>query len=50
MNMTKSSGSEETDRQLLEETRLEVEKGWAEGPIPFESVAAGSVTSHVASR
>ena len=45
MNMTKSSGSEETDRQLLEETRLEVEKGWAEGPIPFESVAAGSVIS-----
>ena len=45
MNMTKSSGSKETDRQLLDETRLEVEKGWAEGPIPLESLPAGSVIS-----
>ena len=45
MNMTKSSRSKETDRQLLDETRLEVEKGWAEGPIPLESLPAGSVIS-----
>jgi hypothetical protein len=45
LNMTKTSGSAETDRQLLAETRLEVERGWAEGPIPINELPPGSLIS-----
>lgn len=33
LKMTVSAGSEELDRQVLEETREELNKGWAEGPF-----------------
>ena len=43
--MTKSSGSEEEDRKLLEETQLEVERGWSEGPIPIAELSEDAVIS-----
>lgn len=45
MQMTCSSGSEETDLQLLAETQLEVERGWAEGPFELKDLERGSTVS-----
>ena len=45
LQMTCSSGSEETDLQLLEETELEIKKGWAEGPFQLQDLEEGSTIS-----
>ena len=45
LNLIKSSGSPEIDRQLLDETKLEVQRGWAEGPISGQEMAKGPVIS-----
>lgn len=38
LKMAKSSGPEQTDLQLLEETLLELERGWAEGPFELDQL------------
>ena len=38
LNMTKSSGDHQPDLKVLEETNLELERGWAVGPILFNSL------------
>ena len=45
LNMTKSAGSEEVDMKLLEETLLEVERGWSEGPILLTELGEDTVIS-----
>ena len=45
LQLTCSSGSEETDLQLLAETELEVERGWAEGPIDLSVLEEGATIS-----
>eukprot|EP00435_Cladocopium_sp_Y103_P043232 s1638_g12.t1 len=45
IRLTCSSGSEETDLQMLRETELELEKGWAEGPFELQSLEPGATIS-----
>ena len=45
LKMTVSSGNAELDKQLLDETREELEKGWAEGPFSLDQLDAGSTIS-----
>eukprot|EP00435_Cladocopium_sp_Y103_P038332 s3870_g10.t1 len=45
LQMTGSSGSEETDLQMLEETENELAKGWAEGPFELSDLEPGSTIS-----
>eukprot|EP00438_Fugacium_kawagutii_P036299 Skav217420 [mRNA] locus=scaffold2674:532342:553051:- [translate_table: standard] len=45
MSQCVSTGSEELDRQLLEETKLELERGWAIGPFELDSLEYGSTIS-----
>ena len=45
MKMTVSAGSDELDRQLLEETREELSKGWAEGPFSIDELEDGATVS-----
>ena len=45
MNMTKSSGSEELDMAVLNETMEEIAKGWADGPWPIDSIEEGATVS-----
>ena len=45
LKLTVSSGSDELDRQLLEETREEIEKGWAVGPFSLEDLEDGATIS-----
>lgn len=45
LKLTSSSGSLELDQQLLEETRLEVERGWAEGPYSLDELPRGATVS-----
>lgn len=40
--MTVSAGSNELDQQLLEETREELNKGWAEGPFELHELEDGA--------
>ena len=43
--MAVSSGDEAVDRQVLEETRVELERGWARGPFKPEDLPNDSVIS-----
>ena len=43
--MTVSSGAETVDRQVLEETRVELERGWARGPFKLEDLPDDCVIS-----
>ena len=45
LRMTTSSGDLSLDKQLLEETLAEVEKGWAEGPFQLVDLPEGSTIS-----
>eukprot|EP00435_Cladocopium_sp_Y103_P025849 s3652_g6.t1 len=45
LQMTCSSGSAETDLQMIEETELELAKGWAEGPFELSDLEAGATIS-----
>ena len=45
LKMTVSAGSEELDKQLLEETRDELKRGWAEGPFELHQLEAGATIS-----
>jgi len=45
VRMTSSSGVAEVDGQLLAETLLEVEKGWADGPFSLEDLEPGATVS-----
>eukprot|EP00435_Cladocopium_sp_Y103_P032581 s1136_g8.t1 len=45
LRMTSSSGDPEVDSQLLAETELELEKGWADGPFTLEELEPGSTVS-----
>ena len=45
VNLTVSSGSDELDEQLLDETREELNKGWAEGPFDICQLEPGSTIS-----
>eukprot|EP00435_Cladocopium_sp_Y103_P074791 s4_g51.t1 len=45
LQMTGSSGSEETDLQMLEETEIELSKGWAEGPFELTDLEPGATIS-----
>ena len=45
LQMTVSSGSEETDLQLLQETELELERGWAEDPFELHELEFGATVS-----
>ena len=40
-----STGSEDLDKQLLAETRAELEKGWAVGPFELDSLEYGATVS-----
>lgn len=44
--MTKSSGDPLVDKTVMDETLLEVEKGWADGPYDLKSIPPGAVISH----
>ena len=44
--MTKSSGDASVDEATLQETHLEVEKGWAEGPFTLSQLEKGSTVAH----
>ena len=46
LQMTKSSGDPELDKQLLFETREEIARGWIEGPIDMSQLEFGSTISH----
>ena len=43
LNMTKSSGDHSLDLKVLEATELELEKGWAVGPIAVEDLEPGAI-------
>lgn len=43
--MTTTSGDAALDKQLLEETKLEIERQWARGPFELSDLPAGSVIS-----
>ena len=45
LNMTKSSGDAELDKQLLAETREELVKGWARGPFELSALEEDAVIS-----
>ena len=45
LKVTVSAGSIELDKQLLEETREELSKGWAEGPFELHELEAGATGS-----
>ena len=45
LKMTVSAGSNELDQQLLEETREELSKGWAEGPFELHELEDGATIS-----
>eukprot|EP00435_Cladocopium_sp_Y103_P030339 s465_g7.t1 len=45
LQLTCSSGSEETDMQLMMETEIELERGWAEGPFELSDLEAGATIS-----
>ncbi|CAK9117153.1 unnamed protein product [Durusdinium trenchii] len=45
VKMAASCGELELDQKLLEETRLELSKGWAEGPFELSQLEQGSVIS-----
>eukprot|EP00435_Cladocopium_sp_Y103_P040568 s1901_g11.t1 len=45
IRMTKSSGDPEIDAQLLAETRLELDKGWADGPYSLSDLEEGATVS-----
>eukprot|EP00435_Cladocopium_sp_Y103_P041156 s1982_g11.t1 len=45
LQMTCSSGSEEVDLQMIQETEVELAKGWAEGPFELEDLEPGSTIS-----
>ncbi len=45
LKLTVSAGSDELDRQLLEETREELDKGWAEGPFLLGDLEEGATIS-----
>ena len=45
LKMTVSAGSEELDKQLLDETREELEKGWADGPYELHELERGASIS-----
>ena len=46
LRMTKSSGDLLVDKTVMDETLLEVEKGWADGPYDVSSIPPGAVISH----
>ena len=46
LRMTKSSGDIQTDRTVQEETLLEVDRGWADGPHNVKELPRGAVISH----
>ena len=43
--MTKSSGDHQLDLKVLEETELELAKGWTVGPLPLRSLEEGAIIS-----
>ena len=45
LRFTVSAGSDDLDRQLLEETREELDKGWAEGPFTLGELEEGATVS-----
>lgn len=45
LKMTVSAGSAELDRQVLEETREELNRGWAEGPFELHQLEEGATKS-----
>ena len=45
LNMVRSSGSLELGEAVLNETKEEVSKGWADGPWPVESLERGATVS-----
>ena len=45
MKLTASSGSEDLDKQLLDETKEELDKGCAEGPFDLDQLETGSTIS-----
>ena len=45
LNMTKSSGDHQLDLKVLEETELELAKGWTVGPVPLHSLEEGAIIS-----
>ena len=45
LHMTSSSFIAEVAEQLLTETLLEVDKGWAEGPFSSDSLESGATVS-----
>ena len=45
LKLTVSSGSDDLDQQLLDETKEELSKGWAEGPFEFKDLEMGSTIS-----
>eukprot|EP00435_Cladocopium_sp_Y103_P058226 s2737_g20.t1 len=45
LRMTTSSGDQQVDEQLLAETELELEKGWADGPYELEQLEQGATIS-----
>ena len=45
LQMTASSGNEELDAAVLQGTREELTKGWADGPWPLDSLETGATIS-----
>ena len=45
LKLTVSSGSDDLDQQLLDETKEELSKGWAEGPFEFKDLEMDSTIS-----
>ena len=45
LQLTKSSGDVSLDEQMLHETELELEKGWAEGPFELDQLEEGATIS-----
>ena len=45
LQLTKSSGDVTLDEQMLNETELELEKGWAEGPFDLQDLEEGATIS-----
>ena len=45
LNMTRSSGSQQVDQTLLDETMDEVAKGWARGPFRLDELEPDAVVS-----
>ena len=45
LSMVQSAGDQELDKAVLEETQLEVARGWADGPWSFEQMEEGATLS-----